>query len=486
VSTGVGGFDEVLTGGLLPARAYMLRGPPGAGKTILGTHFLTADPEASALYVAFEESAADIRANAAALGIDLDAVTILDLSPTSEEFLETPSYDLFEASGEESSRVTREIRETVDRIDPDRVFVDPLTHLRKFAPDGTRFRTEVAGFMRYLGESGATVVFTTQPAAADGDDDLQFMADGTVTLDRTDHGRTLTVEKFRGSDYLSGAHAVRITDSGLRVFPQLTPRATETVDAFEAETLASGIPELDALFGGGIERGTVTIVAGPSGVGKTTTGAQFLHSAVDGGDRAAIYLFEESLGVFTHRSDAVGIPVSEMRAAGSLRVEEVEPLTLAPAEFAQRVRTEVEERGAEVVMIDGVAGYGVSIRGESGDLRRELHALCRYLRAQGVTVLLTDEVDNVTGEVQVTSERTSYLADNIAFIRYFEARGEIRKAIGVLKKRTGDFERTLREFRITTEGIVLGDPLSDMRGVLTGTPDFREARRGSSGQGDAG
>jgi len=471
VSSGLSRFDDVLQGGLIAERTYMVRGSPGAGKSLLGAQFLAEDPSES-LYITFEESASALRANAGQLGLDITDATVLDLSPGSEEFTESGGHGLFEPDEFDGTEVTNSIVDAVDEHDPEQVFVDPLSRLRQFAPDDYQFRTEVAGFMRYLKEKGATVLFATQPSERGADEDLQYLADGAFTLSRTDRGRTLTVEKFRGSDFDSGHHTLRIESGGLRLFPVLRPEIHE--QEFTAETLNVGVPELDELLGGGIERGTVTIMAGPSGVGKTTTATQFAAAAAQRGERAAIYLFEESKSVFRHRSETIGIPTGELTDSGALTVEAIEPLSRSPDEFADTVRTEVEERGANVVVLDGIAGYRLSLLGESEKVISQLHSLCRYCRNMGVTVVLVDEIGTITGEFEVTSERTSYLADNILFLRYFEANGEIRKAAGVLKKRAGDFERTLREFEITEDGIALGDPLTGMRGILTGTPDWND------------
>jgi circadian clock protein KaiC len=278
------------------------------------------------------------------------------------------------------------------------------------------------------------------------------------------------VVKFRGSDFRSGRHALRIDGTGVSVYPKLVPG--EHDGEFDAERIGSGVDELDAVLGGGVERGTVTVVSGPSGVGKSTTGTHFLVEAARRDERAVAYLFEETTASLRHRSRSIGLPVDDLVDDGSLSVEYVEPLALSSDEFAHRVRTEVGERDARVVMIDGTAGYRLSIRGEETDLVPELHALVRYLRNVGVTVILAEEAGSVTGEFRPTAEAISYLADNILFLRYLEHRGEIRKAVGVLKKRLGPFEPTLRELRITESGLSVGDPLTDLRGVLTGTPEW--------------
>ncbi|WP_096390403.1 ATPase domain-containing protein [Halopenitus persicus] len=474
VETGVEGLDRVLFGGLRSGRSYMLRGGPGTGKTILGVHFLTTGVAAgeSTLFVNFEEPTEHVRENLSSLGFDLSDVSFLDLTADAGSFTEDRTYGLFGPEETEAGRIADRISEAVDRVEPDRVFVDPLTQFRQLVSDDTAFRREATAFMRYLTDSGATVLFTTQSTPDRSVDDLEYLCDGSIRLGHGETGRTLEVTKFRGSDFQAGTHTARITDDGLRVYPRLEPEIHAR--EFTADTVSSGVDALDSLLSGGIERGTVSVISGPSGVGKTTTGSHFMKEAATRGERSVIYMFEESTATFRHRSRTIGVPVDEMIDEGSLAVEEVEPLSVSPDEFAAQVRTEVEERDARVVMLDGISGYRLSLRGAEDDLVRELHALCRYLRNMGVTVILVDDVGTVTGEFTPTSSRISYLADTILFLRYIEVAGELRKAAGVLKKRASDFERTLREFAITNEGIVLGDPLTGLRGILTGTPDFVE------------
>ena len=450
----------------------MLRGGAGTGKTILGLHYLTAGVDAGedCLFVAFEEPAGDIHENAAALGFDLDGVEILDLSPDASRFLDEAQYSVFAPDEVDDESVTDRIVAAVEVTDPDRVFVDPLTQLQYLSPDDYQFRQEVAGLMSYLENRGATVLFTTQPTEARPDEDLQYLCDGAVALDRSETGRSLSVLKFRGSDFQSRSHTLRITGSGIEVYPRLVPGAYQS--DFSVERVGSGIPELDSLLGGGIERGSVTVISGPSGVGKSTTSSHFLTESAARGERAAAFLFEETEASFRYRSRSIGLPIDEMIDRGDLSVEYVEPLALSTDEFAHRVRGAVDAEEVEMVLIDGAAGYRLSLRGDDDALVAELHALVRYLRNMGVTVILTEETKNVTGEFRPTSENISYLADNLVFIRYLEARGEMRKAIGVLKKRLGDFEPTLRELRITQSGLDVGEPLEHLRGILTGTPEW--------------
>jgi circadian clock protein KaiC len=482
VSTGVSGLDEVLDGGLVAHRTYMLRGSPGAGKSILGLHFLAAgvDADDDVLYVNMEEPVGEIEQNAAAVGVDTDGVDFLDLSPDSEFFADDLSYDIFAPDEVESGEITDRISERVEAVDPDRIFVDPITQLRYLSPDEYQFRKEVLSFMQFLKERGATVLFTSQDTPTTPDDDLQFMCDGVVELDRSEQGRTVTVPKFRGSGVRDGDHALRIGDGGIEVFPRLVPR--QHAAEFEAESIPSGVPELDRLLNGGLERGTVTIVTGSPGVGKTTTGVQFMKEAAGRGERSVVYSFEEARATLVHRCESINIPIEEMVGRGTLAIEEIEALQLSATEFAHRVREEVEENGTRIVMIDGVEGYKQALRDADADLVRELHSLCRYLKNMGVTVVLMNEMRTIVGEFRLTEEGLSYLSDSIVFIQHVEVDGRMRKVIGVLKKRTSDFERGVREFEITAHGIQIGEPMRGMRGILSGTPTWTGPERSGTGR----
>lgn len=472
VPIGVPGLDEILRGGLIPHRSYMVRGGAGSGKTILGAHFLSwaAERGEPTLLITFGESEGQLRRNAERLGFRTEGFSFLDLSPDSSYFAQTQEYDIFPPSEVEHEPISKRIREEVSNRKPSRVFVDGLTQLRHLTATPFQFRKEALSFLRFLSELGATVLFSSESNEGP-DEDLQFIADAVIQLEFTHSGRFVSVTKFRGSDFRAGRHTLRLGDSGMTVFPRLLPE-DYGLDIVP-ECIPFGVPELDALTGGGLERGAITIITGASGVGKTTLGMQFLAHAARSGERCVAYIFEERRDSLIRRSQAVGIAVRDLIAEDRLAIVPVEPLRFTADEFALMVRKEVEQRKANVVMIDSVSGYSLSLHDEN--LVTHLHALAKYLQNMGVAVLLINEVEAVIGDFRVTDVGVSYMADNIIFLRYLELNGQIAKAIGVLKKRLGDFEKTLRELTITSRGVQLGPKLSGLRGILRGIPVWDRA-----------
>lgn len=471
LSTGISGLDEVLYGGLVPACAYLVRGGPGSGKTTLGLHFLTAGAAngEKTLYITLGESAQQIGTNGGRLGFDMNGIAFLDLSPTSDFFTEIQTYDIFSPAEVEREPTTKKIIESVETLKPKRVVLDAIAQFRYLSSDAFQFRKQVLSFIRFLLEQGATVIFISEGSETAPDNDLQFMSDGVINLNHgLSDGRTLNVTKFRGSNFHTGLHSMRLTNKGMEVSPRLQPEVYKR--EFIVQSIPSGVPELDELLHGGIERGTVTIFTGSTGVGKTTIGLQFMKEAAGRGERSVVYCFEEPEEILLHRSESINIPVHTMSDRGTLSVVSVEPLHFSPDQFANMVRQEVEEKKARIVMIDSVAGYRLSVRGE--DLISHLHALCKYLQNMGVTVILVNELETITGDFRATDVGISYMADNIIFLRYIEVQGQLRKAIGVLKKRMSDFEKTMREIEITRYGIKVGKPLTNLRGILSGAPEF--------------
>jgi circadian clock protein KaiC len=475
ISTGVPGLDEVLSGGLLPQRAYLVRGMPGAGKTTLGLHFLTAGAQRDekALFINMGETEQQIRVNAERSGFDLTNVHFLDLSPSAELFSEIQTYDVFSPADVEREPMTNRITEEIETLKPQRVFLDAMTHFRYLSPDTFQFRRQVLSFLRFLVQNGATVLFTSESGSLDPDEDLQYMSDGILELKREGSKRTLQITKFRGSDFRSDEHSIRLGQQGMEVFPRLLPEDYRR--KYTAEVISSGVPELDELLHGGLERGTITIISGPTGVGKTTLGLQFMKEAAGRGERSIVYTFEEAVDTLVSRSQAINIPVGSMQQRGTLEIMPVEPLHYTPDEFARIVRRDVEEKEIQIVMIDSISGYKLAVRGD--DIVSHLHALSKFLQNMGVAVLLINEMEEITGNFRATDIGISYIGDNIIFLRYLEIEGELRRAIGVLKKRLSGFEKTLREYDITRYGIKVGKPLTNLRGILSGTPVMRESSK---------
>ncbi|MFW5965727.1 MAG: ATPase domain-containing protein [Halodesulfurarchaeum sp.] len=472
VSTGIAGLDEVLDGGLRSGQTTLFRGAPGAGKTIFGLYFLAEgiDNGETALFVNLGEPAEYLRSTASAFDLHPESIHFEDLAPTRDRFDDAETYSVFDAASVEGPSITESLKEVVAEIEPDRVLLDPVTEFRYLTSDDRQFRTQILSMLDFLTAKGATVVATSQAATSMPDDDLQFLVDAVATLSVHEEGRSLSVSKFRGSGYRRGEHGYEITDAGITVWPKLQVGPPTKDRTGQKHT--TGVAHLDQLLHGGIPAGTVTFLSGPTGAGKTTTGLQFLQEAASDGTSAMCYSFEESRRTILERSDAIGLPIEALLEAGSLSLEEIQPDQFTVDEFVARVRADVEA-GTEMVMIDGVKGFKANLRWLSADKSKELLRLGRYLRSEGVTTVVTNEVHNITGEFKATEERMSNLADNILFIRHVESAGTLRKVIGVLKMRTSDFDRSLRELEITESGLTVGEPLPELQGILTGTPTFQ-------------
>jgi len=469
LSTGISGLDELLRGGMVKGRMYLVSGEPGTGKTTLGMHFLEEGlrSDETVLYIHGEESSEELVANAAQFDIDIAAAEFLDLGPESDFFTEDPSYDLVQPQDIEEQRYTEAIYEAIREIDPDRIIIDPLTQLQYVEASEYHYRKRILSFIRFLKERGITVLATVSfEANPSGTSEIRSLSDGVIALTRTRDGRRVEVEKNRGRGQIEGDHGLEVRSQGLEVFAKVRPEPSDRT--FDPKPIRSGIDELDELVGGGFERGTVTFISGPPGVGKTTLGATYATQAAAEYGRSAVYLFEERMETFLHRCRSLEIPVDELREQGLLSIDVIEPRELSAEEFAHRVRYEVEERGSETVLIDGIGGYVSAIQGEESELDRELHALTRYLCNREVTVFVTDAVHQITGLSSGTSRQISPIADNLMFLSYVELRGSLRKVVGVLKKRAGRFEHTLREFEITPDGIRVGEPMTNLNGILSG------------------
>jgi circadian clock protein KaiC len=473
LSTGVAGLDQVLHGGLEPERLCLLEGTPGSGKTTLALQFLLAGVALGepALLVTLSESEQELQAIAASHGLDLAGLHILDIVPSDEMLAADARYSMFHPSEVELSEVLRPVFGEAERLRPRRVVFDSLSELRLLAETALRYRRQILGLKRFFGRIGATTLLVDDRTSEESDAHLHSIAHGVITLQAhaPDYGslrRRLQVTKMRARTFAEGYHDFVIRRGGLQVFPRLV--AADGLRERPSSVLSSGLPGLDGLLDGGLLRGTSTLVLGAAGTGKSSVAAQFAVSAVRRGEGAALFLFDESLATFVERSAGLGMDVEPLVRAGGLRVRQVDPADLSPGEFAHLVRESVDA-GGRVVVIDSLNGYLNAMPTERS-LVLQLHELLTYLGQREVTTLLVLTHHGIVGDTQVPVD-ASYLADTVMLLRYFEARGEVRKAISVIKKRTGRHELTIRELTFD-DGIRVGEPVRDFEGVLTGNPRF--------------
>jgi circadian clock protein KaiC len=470
--TGIAGLDDILGGGFPRRRMYLIEGDPGAGKTTLGLQFLLEGARAgeSTVYVILSETEEELRVVAKSHGWSLDGITICELQG-SEDTLKTESqYTLFHPAEVELSDTTKTLLDAVQNLKPTRLVFDSLSEMRLLARDPLRYRRQILALKAYFTARDCTVLLLSYETGVDGDRQLQSLCHGVVSLEMLtpDYGgqrRRLHVRKLRGVTFRGGYHDYTIQTGGLDVHPRLV--ASEHHQPFRAESVASGVPELDQLLGGGIDRGTSTLFLGPAGVGKSTLTAQYVMAALKKGEKAAVYIFDEVPNTFVVRGSGLGMDLEEYLESGALKLRQIDPAELSPGQFARSVRDDIEERKASVVVIDSLNGYRSAMPNEA-HLTAHLHELLAYLNQQGILTLLVVSQYGILGEGVISPIELSYLADTVVLLRYFEARGEIRKAISVVKKRTGAHEKAVRELEMCAQGLRVGRQLHEFQGVLTG------------------
>jgi len=472
ISTGISDLDSILDGGLIKEKSFLIKGGPGSGKSTFGQLFLEegAREGEKAMLITMGESADSILFNSKQQGIDLSKVEILDMSPGKQEYSNEINYSVFSPVEVEAEPIIKKIIEEIEKHQPDRVLLDSLTMLKYLYENPFQYKNMALSLIRHICSTGATLLMVSENHPNSADEEAEFWVDGVLEVTNSVDWRRIRVHKFRGSGFMGGDHAIKIDGQGIRVFPRLQPN--EYARTFKSTPVSSGIDELDEMLHGGIEKGTISMLTGPTGAGKTNLGIQFMKQASMRGERSVIYTFEESVEVIIKRSQMIGVPVDEMIENGTLTIKSIEPFSFSPDEFSMMVRKDIEENGTEMVMIDSVGGYSLTVRQD--DPLERLHSLCTYLGNVGVTSFLVSETPNITGEFITTKLHASYLADNIIFLRYMEVRGELKKSIGILKKRMSDFERSIRELNITAEGIKVGKPLRNLHGILSGSPTVIE------------
>ena len=472
-STGIQGLDQLLGGGLPTRRMHLIEGVPGTGKTTLALQFLLAARERGerTLYVTLSETTEELAAVAQSHGWSLDGVDTFQLAPGPDRTAE--EYTLYHPAEVELGDLTKAVLERADRVKPACVVLDSLSELRLLARDPLRYRRQVLGLKEFFASRSATVLILDDHSIGHEDLQLRSIAHGVVLLEHLpfEYGRArrrLRIVKMRGMSVTEGFHDFVIARGGLTVFPQLVVEAGEPE---ERRPIRSGLEELDALLGGGLTWGTTTLLIGPAGVGKSTVAAQYLCGASNPTARAAVFLFDERVKTFVARCDALGMRASERIASGHLLAQQVDPGVTSPGEFSHRVRHLVDHDGVRLIGIDTLNGYMNAIPTTDAPIVR-MHELLTFLNERSVGTLIVLAQHGTVGAVMPAPVDLSYLADTIVLFRFFEASGQIRKAISVVKKRTSRHETTIRELKIGPQRVNVGEPLTDFHGILTGVPQY--------------
>jgi circadian clock protein KaiC len=472
-ATGIEGLDDVLGGGLTRGRVFLLEGSPGTGKTTVAMQFLLAGAAAGekTLYITLSETEDELRASAASHGWKLDDIEIFELVPPESLLDENQQQSLLYSSDLELGETTQGIFEAFERVQPLRVVVDSLSEIRLLAQSSLRYRRQILSLKHYFAGRNATVLMLDDLTSETNDKTVHSVAHGVISLEEMarDYGaerRRMRVVKYRGRRFRGGYHDLIIATGGVRIFPRLV--SAEHKKAFRRDVLPSDLAGINALLGGGVERGSSVLILGPAGTGKSLLALTFVVGAARRGERSAMFVFDEEMGLLFNRALGLGIDLQKMVDAGELVIEQVDATELSPGELSSRVRTCVEEHGARTVIIDSLNGYQMAMPEET-QLVLHMHELLQYLNRQGATTFLTVAQHGLVGDMKSPVDVT-YLADTVILLRYFEAVGRVRRAISVVKKRTSRHEDTIREYRIGAEGIKLGEPLVEFQGVLRGVP----------------
>lgn len=472
---GIEGLDDVLAGGLVRGRLFLLEGSPGTGKTTVATQFLSEGARLGekCLYITLSETEEELRESARSHAWDLSGITVFELVPPESLLDEQQQQSLLYSSDLELGEATRRIFDIFEQVRPDRVVLDSLSEIRLLAQGSLRYRRQILALKHYFAKSSATVLMLDDLTADAMDKTVHSIAHGVIRLEELapDYGserRRLKVLKYRGRKFRGGYHDYVIDTGGVRVFPRLI--SAEHRGSFSRALLASGSTELDALLGGGVPRGSSTLVLGPAGTGKSILTLIFIEAAIARGERAALFVFDEELGLLLDRACKLGIDLQAHVDAGSLWIEQVDAAELSPGEFSERVRRCVEQGESGTIVIDSLNGYQAAMPEENA-LVLHMHELLQYLNRRGATTFLTVAQHGLVGDMRSPVDVT-YLADTVVLLRYFEAFGRVRRAISIIKKRTGGHEDTIREYRISGEGLKIGAPITGFQGVLRGIPTY--------------
>ncbi len=474
-TTGTEGLDDILGGGLPKNRIYLIQGDPGVGKTTVAMQFLLEGARLGedGLYITLSETKEELESVAESHGWKLNRIHLFELSAMEEKLQGETETTFFHPSEVELNRTTRALLDEVERVKPSRVVFDSLSELRMLAETPLRYRRQILQLKQFFAGRACTVLLLDDRSAGARDLQIESIAHGVIGLQRSspDYGisrRQISIQKVRGVKYREGNHDLIIRRGGLLIFPRLV--AAEHHADFKREIFSSGNKELDALLGGGLDRGTGNMFMGPPGTGKSTLAMKFAIAAARRRERVLFYIFDETKGNLVTRSKALDMDIEPYIKNGMIQVEQVDPAEISPGELGHKISQSVMKDGARMIIIDSINGYLNAMPGERY-LNLQLHELLAFLNQQGVITIMVLAQQGLMGNMQSAVDLT-YLADTVVLLRYFEARGVLKQALSIVKKRTGNHERTIREIKITKGGVQVSQPLTDMQGVLTGVPSF--------------
>ncbi len=475
ITTGIASLDHILRGGLPEHRLYVIEGDPGAGKTTLALQFLMEGARLGerGLYVTLSETAYELQEVAASHGWSLDGIDLLELDTLAKRLQEEANYTVYHPADVELGETVQHIRAEVERLKPTRVALDSVSELKVLSETNARYRREILALKQFFAHQKCTVLVLDDRTTREGEQQLQSIAHGLIRMERHareygDTRRQIHIVKMRGVLFRDGLHDFTINTGGIVIYPRLS--AVEHPKEHNTATIKSGLKELDRLLGPGVDRGSSLLVIGPAGCGKTTICTQFILAALARGEAVSCFLFEESKTTFCLRAAGLGLHIDAYVSSGLLEITEIDLAVLSPGEFADRVRRAVEHSNVSIVLIDSLNGYMSAMPSERS-LLIQVHELLAYLSQQGVVTLLVLAQHGMIGHMQSPID-VSFLADTVILLRFFEAQGEIRQAVSVVKKRRSAHERTIRELRLGPVGVHVGKPLREFEGVLTGVPKY--------------
>jgi circadian clock protein KaiC len=475
VSTGSEGLDDILCGGLDANRVYLYEGRPGTGKTTIALQFLLQGvrQDERVLYITLSETRRELELVAERHGWTLDGLKVFELVPPETTLDPEQELTVFHPAEVELSETTRLVFDEVEKLNPTRVVIDSLSELRLLAQSPLRYRRQVLALKHFFALRQCTVILLDDLTASQNDLQLHSIAHGVVMLEQVagDYGaerRRIRVVKMRGIRYRGGYHDFTIEAGGLRIYPRLV--AAEHHRSFVGDFTLSGDAELDKLLGGGLERGTNALFIGAAGVGKSSLALTFAIASAARGERAVFFAFDEGRGTIEARARTLGLPLEPALESGLIRFQQIDPAEMSPGEFAANVRRSVEVDNARIVVIDSLNGY-LNAMPDERFLILQMHELLSYLGQQGILTILVLAQHGLVGPMDTPLDM-SYLSDSVVMLRYFEVAGTVRRALSVVKKRSGHHEHTIREFSLSSQGVRLGPPLKQFSGIFTGTPHY--------------